>query len=191
VQEIELDDAVEGRVMVRSWKEVKAEGEAADLAAGCDAAINQAAARKRTEFVLDDAIRIAREAHTGQVDKSGNPYIDHPLRVMARVKGADAQMVAVLHDVIEDTGVTADDLRAAGCPENVVTSVITISKIPGEPRLSYLRRVSGDPLAVIVKRADIADNTDPVRLAALDEETRNRLREKYTEAIRVLDELTA
>nr|WP_042194306.1 HD domain-containing protein [Kibdelosporangium sp. MJ126-NF4]CEL21235.1 Guanosine-3',5'-bis(Diphosphate) 3'-pyrophosphohydrolase [Kibdelosporangium sp. MJ126-NF4]CTQ96198.1 Guanosine-3',5'-bis(Diphosphate) 3'-pyrophosphohydrolase (EC 3.1.7.2) [Kibdelosporangium sp. MJ126-NF4] len=141
-------------------------------------------------FVLDDAIRIARDAHAGQVDKSGKPYIDHPLRVLARVKGAHAQMAAVLHDVIEDTPVTADDLRAQGCPENVVTAVVALSKVKDEAMPDHLRRVAADPIAVQVKRADIADNTDPVRLAALDTETQNRLREKYAEAIRLLDELT-
>ncbi|MET0236309.1 MAG: phosphohydrolase [Kibdelosporangium sp.] len=141
-------------------------------------------------FVLDDAIRIAREAHAGQVDKSGNPYIYHPLRVMARVKGTLAQMAAVLHDVIEDTEVTAEDLRAAGCPDPVIDSVVALSKVPGEAMHSYLRRVAADPVAVLVKRADIGDNSDPVRLAKLDPETQDRLREKYAEAIRVLDELT-
>ncbi|MBP2319728.1 (p)ppGpp synthase/HD superfamily hydrolase [Kibdelosporangium banguiense] len=144
-----------------------------------------------SEFVLEDAIRIAREAHGDQVDKSGNLYIYHPLRVMARVKGAHAQMAAVLHDVIEDTDVTAEDLRAAGCPEPVIVSVVALSKAPGEAMLSYLRRVSADSVAIMVKRADIADNSDPVRMAALDQETQNRLREKYAEAIRVLNELTA
>ncbi len=145
---------------------------------------------RRMGFVLDDAIRIAREAHAGQVDKSGKPYIDHPLRVMARVKGAHAQMAAVLHDVIEDTPVTAEDLRTAGCPENVITAVVALSKVPGEAMPDYLRRVAADPIAVQVKRADIGDNTDPVRLAALEPETQERLRAKYAEAIRVLDELT-
>jgi (p)ppGpp synthase/HD superfamily hydrolase len=141
-------------------------------------------------FVLDDAIRIAREAHADQVDKSGKPYIYHPLRVMARVKGPHAQMAAVLHDVIEDTAVTADDLKAAGCPEAVIDSVIALSKLPGEAMLSYLRRVAANPVAVLVKRADIADNSDPVRMAKLDPETQDRLRAKYAEAIRMLDETT-
>lgn len=141
-------------------------------------------------FVLDDAVRIAREAHAGQVDKSGNPYIDHPLRVMIRVKGAHAQMAAVLHDVVEDTPVTAADLRAAGCPEPVVATVIALSKQPGEATADYLRRVAADPVAVAVKRADIGDNSDPDRLSALDPETTERLRTKYAEAIRLLDELT-
>ncbi|MCE7011588.1 HD domain-containing protein [Kibdelosporangium philippinense] len=142
-------------------------------------------------FVLDDAIRIARAAHAGQVDKGGKPYIDHPLRVLARVKGAHAQMAAVLHDVVEDTSVTASDLRSAGCPEDVVVAVIALSKVPGETMPSYLRRVAADPIAVQVKRADIADNTDPQRLAMLEPETQDRLRAKYAEAIRLLDELTS
>jgi hypothetical protein len=142
-------------------------------------------------FLLDDAIRIARQAHAGQVDKSGKPYIDHPLRVMARVKGAHAQMAAVLHDVIEDTSVTASDLLDAGCPEEVVVAVVALSKVPGEAMPDYLRRVAADPIAVQVKRADIGDNTDPVRLAALEPEPRDRLRAKYAEAIRLLDELTS
>jgi (p)ppGpp synthase/HD superfamily hydrolase len=140
-------------------------------------------------FVLDDAIRIAREAHADQVDKSGNPYIYHPLRVMAKVKGPHAQMAAVLHDVIEDTAVTADDLKAAGCLEAVIDSVIALSKVPDEEMPAYLRRVAANPVAVLVKRADIGDNTDPVRMAKLDAETQDRLRAKYAEAIRLLDEL--
>jgi hypothetical protein len=142
-------------------------------------------------FVLDDAVRIARQAHAGQADKSGLPYIDHPLRVMARVDGEHHQMAAVLHDVIEDTPVTAADLRAAGCPEAAVVAVVALSKIPGEPMPDYLRRVATDPIAVDVKRADIADNSDPVRMSALDPRTQDRLKAKYAEAIRILDDLTA
>jgi (p)ppGpp synthase/HD superfamily hydrolase len=141
-------------------------------------------------FVLDDAIRIAREAHAGQVDKSGRPYIGHPMRVMARVNGTHEQMAAVLHDVVEDTPVTPDDLWAAGCPEQVVTAVIALSKTPGEPMPDYLRRVADDPIALTVKRADIADNADPIRMSALAPEFQDRLRAKYSEAIRILDELT-
>jgi hypothetical protein len=142
-------------------------------------------------FVLQDAVRIAREAHAGQVDKSGRPYIDHPLRVMAGVEGTEHKMAAVLHDVIEDTPVTAAGLRAAGCPEPVVRAVVALSKIPGEPMPDYLRRVAADPVAVAVKRADIADNSDPARMSALDPPTQDRLRVKYAEATRILDDLTA
>ncbi|MEV4317901.1 phosphohydrolase [Actinocrispum sp. NPDC049592] len=141
-------------------------------------------------FTVDDAVRIAAEAHKGQIDKSGRPYIGHPMRVMARVEGEHAKMAAVLHDVIEDTHLTADDLRAAGCPENVVASVIALSKVKGEPMPDYLNRVAADPVAVTVKHADIADNCDPIRMARLDPELQERLKAKYSEALRILAELT-
>ena len=140
-------------------------------------------------FTVQDAVRIATDAHDGQIDKSGKPYIGHPLRVMNRVEGEQERMAAVLHDVIEDTPVTADDLRAAGCPERVVTAVVALSHLPGEPQADYLARVAADAIAVIVKHADIADNTSPARFAALDEATRARLRVKYDTALRLLDEL--
>ncbi len=141
-------------------------------------------------FTVDDAVRIAADAHKDQIDKSGRPYIGHPMRVMARVEGEHAKMAAVLHDVIEDTPVTADDLRAAGCPEDVVATVIALSKTKGEPMPDYLSRVAKDPVAVTVKRADIADNCDPVRMARLEPEFQERLKAKYAEALRILTELT-
>ncbi|MBW4720878.1 HD domain-containing protein [Saccharothrix obliqua] len=138
-------------------------------------------------FTVADAVRIARRAHHGQVDKSGRPYIDHPLRVMDRVTGDHARMAAVLHDVVEDTAVTADDLVAAGCPRHVVDTVLALSHRPGERQEDYLRRVAADPVAVAVKRADIADNTSPARIALLDPATRDRLRVKYARALELLD----
>ncbi|MDQ2585941.1 HD domain-containing protein [Saccharothrix yanglingensis] len=137
-------------------------------------------------FTVDDAIRIARAAHEGQVDKSGKPYIGHPLRVMSTVSGEHARMAAVLHDVLEDTDLTADDLRAAGCPPEVVDTVVALSHLPGEPREDYLERALTDPVAVVVKRADIADNMSPPRLALLDQATQERLRKKYAHSLDVL-----
>jgi hypothetical protein len=98
-------------------------------------------------FSVSDAVRIATDAHDGQLDKSGKPYIGHPVRVMNRVSGERERMAAVLHDVIEDTPVTADDLRAAGCPERIVTAVVALSHLPGEPQAGYLARVAADPIA--------------------------------------------
>ncbi|MFD1147332.1 phosphohydrolase [Saccharothrix hoggarensis] len=137
-------------------------------------------------FTVDDAIRIARAAHDGQVDKSGKPYIGHPLRVMGRVSGEHARMAAVLHDVVEDTAVTADDLLAAGCPPEVVATVLALSHREGESQEDYLARVLTDPVAVEVKRADIADNLSPPRLALLDTATQDRLRAKYARALDLL-----
>jgi (p)ppGpp synthase/HD superfamily hydrolase len=142
-------------------------------------------------FTLSDAIAIATSAHDGQVDKSGRPYIGHPLRVMKSVEGEHAQMAAVLHDVIEDTPVTAEDLTARGCPSNVVDAVVALSHLPGEPQEDYLRRVAANPLAVTVKRADIADNLSPARMARLDDATRARLEIKYATALRLLDQFVS
>jgi (p)ppGpp synthase/HD superfamily hydrolase len=139
-------------------------------------------------FTLDDAIRIAREAHEGQVDKSGKPYIGHPLRVMAGVVSTAERMAAVLHDVVEDTPVTLDDLAAQGCPPDVVAAVGALTHLEEEPQATYLARVAADPIARVVKRADIADNLSPHRIAQLDQATRERLRAKYANALRLLDE---
>ncbi|PPK69092.1 HD domain-containing protein [Actinokineospora auranticolor] len=140
-------------------------------------------------FTLEDAVRIARDAHEGQLDKAGRPYIEHPLRVMSTLDGDHDRMTAVLHDVIEDTAVTADDLTAAGCPPEVVLAVEAISKHPDESQQDYLTRVAANPMALRVKHADIADNSSPARLATLDEPTRERLRAKYAHALAYLASL--
>jgi (p)ppGpp synthase/HD superfamily hydrolase len=140
-------------------------------------------------FTLDDAVALATRAHEGQLDKGGKPYISHPLRVMRAVsdEGVWAQMAAVLHDVIEDTDVTADDLRRAGCPERVVSAVIALSKAPREPLESSMARAAADPIALVVKRADIADNRSEVRLGQLDAPTQERLRAKYARSVALLE----
>lgn len=142
---------------------------------------------KRT-FTLDDAIQVARRAHEGQLDKSGRPYIGHPLRVMGALRDEHERMAAVLHDVVEDTSVTLEDLTEAGCPPPVLAAIAAISKRPGEDQETYLARVAENPIALAVKRADIADNMSPDRMARLDPETQARLRTKYESALRQLGE---
>ncbi len=132
------------------------------------------------------AERIAIEAHEGQTDKAGHPYIDHPRRVAARLDTDEEGAVAWLHDVIEDTAVTADHLRRAGLSDEVVVAVDALTHRPGEPRDLYLARVKGNRLATTVKLADVADNADLARLALLDAPTRTRLKSKYAETVRVL-----
>ena len=138
-------------------------------------------------FTVDDAIALARAAHAGQTDKAGRPYIEHPLRVMRRVHGEYEQMAAALHDVLEDTPTTVADLRAAGCPEPVIAAVVALTKQPGERLAHAMARAAADPIACAVKRADIADNSAPERLALLDTATAERLRRKYADSIRLLD----
>lgn len=140
---------------------------------------------------IELALDVARRAHAGQVDKLGSSYIFHPLRVAARAGFPyfdDESLIigALLHDVIEDTEVTADDMRGLGFSEEVVDAVVAITKRRGESNDDYYLRVKDNPLAHAVKLADIADNSDERRLAKLDPETADRLRRKYAHALEML-----
>jgi (p)ppGpp synthase/HD superfamily hydrolase len=108
---------------------------------------------------LEQAIQIAAAAHASEKDKQGAPYITHPLRVMARVEGDEAQIVAVLHDVVEDTATTLDDLRRAGFAENVLEAVACVTHDKTEPYADYVIRCKRNPLARQVKLADLEDNS--------------------------------
>ena len=135
---------------------------------------------------LHDAITLARTAHVGQVDKLGVAYIYHPLAVMQRVSGTDAKIVAVLHDVVEDTEVTVDDLRSLGFSKEVVAAVDAVTKVKGESLDESMARVKANPLALIVKKADISHNADPERQKGLSDESRAKLTEKYEKSARLL-----
>jgi hypothetical protein len=107
---------------------------------------------------IERALQIAARAHAGQKDKEGLPYILHPLRAMLSLQGEEAQIVAVLHDVLEDTAVTADDLRQAGFSEPVVAAVLCVTHRRDEPYADYVVRCKGNEIARRVKLADLADN---------------------------------
>ena len=109
------------------------------------------------------AIRIAADAHANQLDKDGRPYILHPIAVMMNVPPGDAQVVAVLHDVVEDTTVTMDDLARAGFSETVLASLRLVTHAKDEPYAPYVIRCKADPIARAVKLADLRDNTRPDR----------------------------
>jgi (p)ppGpp synthase/HD superfamily hydrolase len=154
----------------------------------------------RPEPSLADAAAYATRLHTGQLDKAGEEYIGHPLRVSeaagrsAPAAGVDlghAQIVALLHDVVEDTAATLADLVAAGYPPPVVAAVDALTHREDESTLDYLTRIAADPLAVVVKRADMADNSDPVRLGRLPPETADRLAARYAGRRALLDDLVA
>lgn len=107
---------------------------------------------------IEKALQIAARAHEGQKDKSGQPYILHPLRVMMSVKGEDALIVAVLHDVIEDTSITDEDLRQAGFREEIVAAVLCVTHRKDESYADYVVRCKGNEVARRVKLADLEDN---------------------------------
>jgi hypothetical protein len=112
---------------------------------------------------IDRALQIAAKAHEGQKEKNGQPYILHPLRVMNSVEGEEAKIVAVLHDVIEDTSVTADDLRREGFRESVVDAVRCVTHRKDESYADYVIRCNGNDVARQVKLADLEDNSRPSR----------------------------
>jgi len=129
---------------------------------------------------------IATEAHAGQTDKAGRPYIEHPERVAGRLGDPDAVVVALLHDVLEDTDLTADDLRAAGATELQVQALETLAHADHVSNEDYWRALRQVPLARMVKVADLADNTDPARIALLEPERQTYFRTKYRAAMAVI-----
>jgi (p)ppGpp synthase/HD superfamily hydrolase len=113
---------------------------------------------------LERAIEIAASAHRGQTDKGGEPYILHPLRVMLRMTTLEEKIVAVLHDVVEDSPWTLEDLAQEGFAPSVISAIESLSKLAGEDRLSAARRAAVNPLARAVKLADNAENSDLSRI---------------------------
>jgi (p)ppGpp synthase/HD superfamily hydrolase len=130
---------------------------------------------------LSTAIRIAADAHATQVDKEGRPYILHALSVMMNVPEGDAQIVAVLHDVVEDGHRTFADLEAAGFSPAVLASLRRVTHAKAdESYASYVIRCKADPIALAVKLADLRDNTRPeramMRPPSLDRDARRMAR---------------
>jgi (p)ppGpp synthase/HD superfamily hydrolase len=130
---------------------------------------------------FEDALLIACEAHRGQKDRYGQPYILHPLRVMARMRTEEERMVAILHDVVEDTPWTLDQLRDRGFSGEVVAAVEALTKLVGEPYEQLIARAGDNPLARKVKLADLEDNMDLRRVTEITEADLERLR-KYRRA---------
>lgn len=114
---------------------------------------------------LERAIAIAAKAHEGQVDQAGAPYILHPLKVMLRVTTNEERVVAVLHDVVEDTDITLGMLRSEGFSEAVLCALESVTKRTGETYEAFVQRAASDPIGRRVKLADLAENSDLSRLS--------------------------
>lgn len=130
---------------------------------------------------LEKAIRISITAHQGQVDKAGTPYILHPLRVMLACKTNEEQICAVLHDVIEDTSMTLEDLSKEGFSEHILNTIDALTRRSYETYGQFIERIMQDPIACKVKLADLADNMDLTRIANPTEKDYKRV-EKYRRA---------
>lgn len=137
---------------------------------------------------VEAARALARRAHAGQVDKAGRPYIEHPAAVSDRLPPDHPvlQVVAWLHDVVEDTDVSLEEVRRHFGAE-VADAVDAITHRKHEPRDDYYARVKANPAALRVKEADLATNSDPWRTRLLEPAQRERLARKYAHAYEVLD----
>jgi hypothetical protein len=122
------------------------------------------------------------------VDKGGEPFILHPLRVMLRLSTAEERIVAVLHDLVEDTAATTHDLEREGFTETIIEAVLALTRQEGEPYEDFIRRVAKDTIACRVKRVDLEDNSDLSRIPAPTEKDLARV-QKYHRASGLLDEL--
>lgn len=137
--------------------------------------------------LLEHAMITAAGAHMGQVDKGGQPYILHPVRVMLQCGSLEEKAVALLHDVLEDTPLTAADLAGAGFPGEIVEAVVCLTKSRGEEYAAYIERVCKNRLAAAVKLADLTDNMDLNRLPGLAQKDFQRL-ERYIRAKRRIEQ---
>lgn len=140
--------------------------------------------------ILAIAIQFAATKHVDQVDKGGNAYILHPLRVMNRLVSEDeeVQIIAILHDVMEDCGVSTTDLEEIGMSDRVIKGVVACTKRSGESYKDFISRLDGHKDALLVKRADILDNSNLTRLKSITEKDIVRL-QKYKKALNTVNEM--
>lgn len=134
------------------------------------------------------AMKIAYEAHKDQVDKGGVPYVFHPFHLAEQMKTENTVCVALLHDVVEDTDVTLDDLKAQGFPDEVINALSLLIHKKNIPYMDYIKAIKENPIATEVKLADLAHNSDYTRIGkfeSLIEADKKRL-DKYDKAIRLL-----
>lgn len=135
--------------------------------------------------LLERALKIATKAHKGQVDKSGAVYIFHPIRVAELCTTEEEKIVALLHDTIEDTSVTAEYLLEQGFPRTIVDAVLGVTRRDDETYEEFVRRASLNPISKQVKIHDLEDNMDIRRLSEVTEKDLARLN-KYLRAYKYL-----
>ena len=135
------------------------------------------------------ALRLCFDAHRDQTDKSGLPYVFHPFHVAEQMTDETTTVVALLHDVIEDSDYTLEDIRAMGFGDDVVTALALMTHGEGVPYMDYVAGLKDNPAARAVKLADLRHNSDLSRLDVVDDKALKRV-EKYAAAIRLLEDST-
>lgn len=133
------------------------------------------------------AMKLCFNAHKDQVDKSGMPYVFHPFHLAEQMPDEETTVVALLHDVVEDTDYTIGDLRALGFPENMLEAIALMTHDETVPYMEYVEKIKKNRIAATVKRADLMHNSDLSRLDTVDEKALRRV-QKYKKAIELLNE---
>jgi len=131
------------------------------------------------------ALKLCFEAHKDQVDKSGMPYVFHPFHLAEQMNDEDTTIVALLHDVVEDTEYTIEDLREKGFGEKVIEAIRLMTHDSSVPYMEYVAQIKTNPIAKAVKLADLKHNSDTTRLETITPKDEKRA-EKYREAIKLL-----
>ena len=133
------------------------------------------------------ALKLSFEAHKDQVDKSGLPYVFHPFHLAEQMPDELTTIVALLHDVVEDTDYAINGLREMGFPADAVDAIALMTHGKRVPYMDYVAKIKENPIARIVKLADLRHNSDLTRLSEVSEKDRERVK-KYAAAIRLLEE---
>lgn len=133
------------------------------------------------------ALKLCFEAHKDQVDKSGIPYVFHPFHLAEQMETEETTIVALLHDVVEDTEYTLEDIAKMGFGDNVIKAISLLTHDNDTDYMDYIREIKNNPVAKAVKLADLKHNSDLSRLDTVDEKALKR-REKYLEALELLQE---
>ena len=131
------------------------------------------------------ALKLCFDIHKKQVDKSGLPYVFHPFHLAEQMETEETTIVALLHDVVEDSDLTLEDLRQMGFGDTVIAALALLTHDPAVEYMDYVRAIKDNPIARAVKLADLRHNSDLTRLDTVDEKALAR-REKYLQAMTLL-----
>ena len=132
------------------------------------------------------AMKIAFEAHKNQTDKNGIPYIYHPIHLAEQMDSENTICVALLHDVVEDTSITFEDLQVEGFSGGIIDALKLLTHDDAVPYMEYVKEIRKNPIATKVKLADLRHNSDLTRLDEVNEKALKRV-EKYKDAIKILE----
>ena len=133
------------------------------------------------------ALKLCFEAHKEQKDKSGMPYVFHPFHLAEQMTDEATTVVALLHDVVEDTNTTFEDLEKQGFDEEIISALRLLTHNDDTPYMDYVAEIKNNKIATAVKLADLRHNSDLTRLDVVDEKALKR-KEKYEKAIKFLED---